>query len=174
MTEELINQIRGNKRKAQQEFYNKYSVQMFRLAYRYVDNEQDAGNIVNTGFYKIFNNINRFIYRNDISLIVWMKKIITNEALLFLRQKFTYNELYDISSAVLFSDDMPDNNLMLEDYYRLIRELPHDLRTVFNLFAIEGYSHKEIAELLNIKEASSRVYLTRARKMLQENLTKNK
>lgn len=146
---------------------------MFRLAYRYVDNEQDAANIVNTGFYKIFSNINRFIYRNEMSLIVWMKKIITNEALFFLRQRFTYHEIEDIQSEILYSEDAPDNNLMLEDYYRLIRELPHDLRTVFNLFAIEGYSHKEIAELLDIKEASSRVYLSRARKILQEKLTKN-
>jgi len=172
MTEELLTQIKRNKRNAQQEFYKKYSVQMFRLAYRYVDDEQDAGNIVNSGFYKIFSNINKFIYRNDISLIIWMKKIITNEALIFLRQKFIYNELDDIPTAGSFSEDIPDNNLILEDYYRLIRELPHDLRTVFNLYAIEGYSHKEIAGLLKIKEASSRVYLTRARRILQKNLTK--
>ena len=171
MTEEFLNQLKHNKREAQQEFYNSYSVQMFRLVYRYVDNEQDAGDIVNTGFYKIFRNINRFIYRNEISLNVWMKKIIINEALVFLRQKFTYHEIEDIPSEMLFSEDITDDNLMLEDYYRLIRELPHDLRTVFNLFAIEGYSHKEIAELLNIREASSRVYLSRARKILQEKLT---
>jgi RNA polymerase sigma-70 factor (ECF subfamily) len=57
---------------------------------------------------------------------------------------------------------------MAEDYYQLIRRLPHDFRTVFNLYAIDGYSHKEIAEELGIKETSSRVYLNRARKLLQE------
>ena len=172
MTEEVINQLKRNKRKAQHEFYNKYSVQMFRLAYRYVYNEQDAADIVNSGFYKIFSNINRFIYKNELSMLAWMKKIIINEALSFLRKKFTYSELDEIPSEEMFSGEIPDTDLMLEDYYNLIRKLPDDLRTVFNLYAIEGYSHKEIAVSLNIKEASSRVYLTRARKMLQENLIK--
>ena len=102
-----------------------------------------------------------------------MKKIMVNETLIFLRHKYNYVELDDIQSDVLLSKDKPDNNLLLEEYYELIRELPYDLRTIFNLYAIEGYSHKEIAKQLNIQESSSRVYLTRARKILQKNLTKN-
>jgi RNA polymerase sigma factor (sigma-70 family) len=170
MTEELIEQIRQNNRKAQEEFYKLYSVRMFRLIYRYVNNEQDAGSIVNTGFYKIFNSINRFKYNNEISFIAWMNKILINEALSFLRQKVTYNETNDNQSDSMASENIPENNLLLEDYYNLIRKLPQDLRTVFNLYAIDGYSHKEIATKLNIKESSSRVYLMRARKILQENL----
>ena len=171
MSEKLLNQIISKNKKAQQEFYFKYSAQMFRLAYRYVNNEQDAGSIVNIGFFKIFNNINKFTYRNEISFIAWMKKIIINETLTFLRQKIAYYDLPENQSNLLITENIPENNLLLEDYYNLIRKLPQDLRIVFNLFAIEGFSHREIAEQLNIKESSSRVYLTRARKILRQNLT---
>jgi RNA polymerase sigma-70 factor (ECF subfamily) len=172
MTEELIEQIKQNNRKAQEEFYKRYSVQMFRLTYRYVNNEQDAGSIVNFGFYKIFNSISRFYYHNEISFIAWMKRIVINEALSFLRQKVTYDEISDKQSDSMANENILENNLLLEDYYSLIRNLPQDLRTVFNLYAIDGYTHKEIANKLHIKESSSRVYLMRARKILQQNLTK--
>lgn len=172
MTETLILQIKQNKRKAQQKFYYKYAEQMFSLTYRYVNNEQDAGSIINIGFYKIFKNIDSFIYINEKALIAWMKKIIINEALIFLRRKINYSEIHENQLEVLHPKNISDNNLILEDYYNLIRQLPHDLRTVFNLYAIDGYSHKEIAEKMNIKESSSRVYLTRARKILQQSLTK--
>jgi RNA polymerase sigma factor (sigma-70 family) len=170
MTAELIEQIRQNNRKAQEEFYKRYSVRMFRLTYRYVNNEQDAGSIVNTGFYKIFNSIKRFKYINEISFIAWMNKIIINEALSFLRRRISYSEIDDHQADSMASENIPENNLLQEDYYNLIRKLPQDLRTVFNLYAIDGYPHKEIATKLNIKESSSRVYLMRARKILQENL----
>ncbi len=170
MTEELIEQIRQNSRRAQEEFYKRYSVRMFRLTYRYVNNEQDAGSIVNSGFYKIFSSIKRFKYINEISFIAWMNKIVINEALSFLRQKLTYNVLDDNQSDSMATEEIPENNLLLDDYYNLIRKLPQDLRTVFNLYAIDGYTHKEISTKLNIKESSSRVYLMRARKILQENL----
>ena len=136
-----------------------------------MNNEQDAGSIVNIGFYKIFNSIGRFNYHDEISLISWMKKIVINEALYFLRRKFRFNEIDDNRSDLLINENIPENNLLLEDYYNLIRKLPQDLRTVFNLFAIDGYPHKEIARKLNIKESSSRVYLMRARKILQQDLT---
>ncbi len=170
MTEKLIDQVKQNEKKAQEEFYHRYSVQMFRLIYRYVNNEQDAGSIVNNGFHKIFNSISRFQYHNEISLIAWMKKIVINEALTFLRQKFNYRDIDDIHPDMMVHADTPENNLMLEDYYNLIRELPQDLRTVFNLYAIDGYLHKEIARILDINESSSRVYLMRARRILQQNL----
>jgi len=173
MTEQLLESVREKKRQSQQEFYYKYSVQLFRVAYRYVNNECDAGSILNSGFYKIFNNIAKFIYINEKSLIAWMKKIIVNEALLFLRGRFKYDEIQNTGIEAISIEDPTENNLILGDYYRLIQELPDDLRTVFNLYAIDGFSHKEISDQLNIKESSSRVYLMRARIILQEKLTKN-
>lgn len=171
MTEPLIERIKQQNRRAQEAFYHRYSVQMFLLTYRYVNNEQDAGSIVNAGFHKIFESIGRFSYHNERSFIAWMKKIIINEALSFLRRKFSYSDLDDIRTEQVASMHNPESNLMLQEYYDLIRALPQDLRTVFNLYAIDGYSHKEIARELNITESSSRVYLMRARKILQQKLT---
>jgi len=102
-----------------------------------------------------------------------MKKIIINEALKFLRSKIAYDDIDETKSDIFNADNISENNLLLEDYYNLIKKLPSDLRTVFNLFVIEGFSHKEIAEKLFIKESSSRVYLTRARKILQKKITLN-
>jgi RNA polymerase sigma-70 factor (ECF subfamily) len=172
MTGQLLERVRRKDRKAQHEFYQLYSTPMFRLTYRYVNNEVDAGSIVNMGFYNIFNHIGEFIYQGEKSLQAWMKKIIINEALMFLRQQYTHPSLEDCSPGNLQDEIFPCEDLMLEDYYQLIRQLPVDLRTVFNLFAIDGFSHKEIAWQLNIKESSSRVYLARARNILQEKIMK--
>lgn len=172
MIEKLIEQLKKSDRKAQKEFYFKYAAQMFRLVYRYVNNEHDAGSIVNYGFFKIFTGINKFIYQDESRFMAWIKRIMINESLIFLRKKVTYSNLTDNLSHDSSYDNIPDVNLILEDYYNLLRELPDKLRTVINLYAIDGYSHKEIASLLNIKETSSRVYLFRAREFLQKRLTK--
>jgi RNA polymerase sigma factor (sigma-70 family) len=175
MTEILIHRIIKKEKKAQEEFYKKYSPQMFRVIYRYVKNEADAGSILNMGFFKIFSKIERIIYKNEISFIAWMKKIMINESLMFLRQNDHFINI-DTCYEELPPDEenCPDKVLTIEDYYSLIRQLPHDLRTVFNLFALDGFSHKEIAAELNISESSSRVYLTRARVLLKKSLTEEK
>ncbi|MCD4792385.1 MAG: RNA polymerase sigma factor [Bacteroidales bacterium] len=172
MTKKLLAGVKRGNRKAQKEFYDKYSVRMFKLAYRYVNNETDADSIVNYGFFKIFSNLDKFIYKEERSLIAWMKKIIINEALGFLRQNTLFSDISEIEKESVISN-VNENNLDLETYYCIIKNLPDDYRTVFNLHAIEGYSHKEISEKLDIKTSSSRVYLTRARKLLQEKLNKN-
>lgn len=171
MTRLLIHRIKQNERKAQEKFYKKYSPQMFRLVYRYVKNEADAGSVLNMGFYKIFSSIDKLIYINEICFLAWMKKIMINESLMFLRQQFSFIDIEDYPQELPVEDCNPDNNLILEDYLNLIRQLPRDLRTVFNLYAIDGFTHKEIGAELNIAESSSRVYLTRARALLQKSLT---
>ncbi len=172
MTEILINRIIKKEKKAQEEFYKKYSPQMFRLIYRYVKNEAEAGSILNIGFFKIFSKIERINYINEISFIAWMKKIMINESLMFLRHNDHFINIDTCSEELPLDEaNCPDTGLMIEDYYFLIRQLPQDLRTIFNLFAIDGFSHKEIATELNISESSSRVYLTRARALLKRSLT---
>lgn len=172
MTDKQLELVKKKDRKAQQAFYCEFSPRMFRLAYRYVSNEQDAGSIVNMGFFKIFNHIQEVVYQSEISLQAWMKKIVINEALMFLRQRFPIKEPVNNLTEELNLENISGDNLVVEDYYKLIRRLPDDLRTVFNLYAIDGYTHKEIALQLNIHESSSRVYLSRARKLLQEYLSK--
>ena len=166
-----VKQLKHKNQKTQHEFYKMFSTFLFRVAYRYVNNEQDAGSIVNIGFYNIFQNIGKFNYTNQEMLVAWMKKIIVNEALTLLRKKHEYTNIEDLNYEISQNSHHADNNLTAEDYYKMIQSLPYNLRTVFNLYAIEGYSHKEIASKLEIEESSSRVYLVRARKSLQELLS---
>ncbi|MBN1119203.1 MAG: sigma-70 family RNA polymerase sigma factor [Bacteroidales bacterium] len=170
MSDKRFHRIIQNDFKAQKEFYMAYSQKLFLTIYRYVKNEQDAGSIINMGFYKIFKALSDFEYQNEQMLVAWMKKIMINEALTFLRQnsKFTNTALEIIEEPSL--DELPSDKLVFEDYLKMVHELPQDLRTVFNLYAIDGFSHKEIAEKLEIKESSSRVYLARARKILQQKI----
>lgn len=170
--EELLKKLKSKDRMAQHDFYKQFSVRIFRLVYRYVSNEQDAGSIVNGAFFKMFSNIRDFEYKDQVSMLAWMKKIAVNEALMFLRQKVTFVEMDDNVTNDQVIDVGPGDNLVIEDYYRLIMTLPVELRTVFNLYAIEGFNHGEIALKLNISESSSRVYLLRARRLLQNYLLK--
>lgn len=168
ITEKLITKVRRKNLKAQKDFYHKYARIMYNVAYRYVNNEADAGSIVNYAFFKIFENIDNFSYKNERSFIAWMKKIVANEALGCLRKSIQFDEITEnkIEEHII----IPENNLDLEVYYNIIKELPKDYKTVFNLYAIEGFTHDEISQSLNIKASSSRVYLTRARKILQEKI----
>lgn len=173
MIEKLLSSLKRKSRKAQEEFYKRYSARMFSISYRYVINEQDAGSIVNNGFYKIFANIDKLTDVNEQQLIGWMKRIVINVALMLLRSRARYPELKNAEEEIIVDAEITDESLVLEDYYNLIKNLSNEVRTVFNLYAIDGYSHKEIAAQLDIKESSSRVYLSRARKILQEKLTTN-
>jgi RNA polymerase sigma-70 factor (ECF subfamily) len=173
MDDKLIEKVRRRERKAQHILYQQFAAILFKLVYRYVTNEQDAGSIVNIAFFKIFNSIDNFIYRDQKNMLAWMKRITINESLIFLRQRFKYHEIDRCFPEDLIHEDLPDTNLLAEDYYQLIRRLPEDLRTVFNLYAIDGYNHKEIARHLKIKESSSRVYLARARSLLRNYLSEN-
>ena len=97
-----------------------------------------------------------------------MERIVINEALMFLRKYRLHKSAETNEPADSTINPCFEEHLDSEYFYRLIRRLPGDLRTVFNMYAIDGFSHKEIARELNIKEESSRVYLTRARKILQD------
>ncbi|MDD3891786.1 MAG: sigma factor, partial [Bacteroidales bacterium] len=106
-----IKQLKHKNRKTQQEFYKKVSVRLFRVAYRYVNNEQDAGSIVNIGFYNIFQNMDGFTYTNDEMLMAWMKKIIVNEALAVLKKKHKYINIDEVDYEISQNGYHTDNNL---------------------------------------------------------------
>jgi len=101
----------------------------------------------------------------------WMKKIVVNEALTLLRKKNEFTSISEIDYNDPQTELQTDNNLTAEDYYKMIQNLPSEQQTVFNLYAIDGYSHKEIANKLGVEESSSRVYLLRARRALQQLLS---
>lgn len=170
MTEEiLIEKCKAGQPSAQKVLYERYAERMFRVCYRYVKNELDAEDILINGFVKIYKNIARFEYRGKGSLDGWIKRIIVNESLMFLRKK-TYLHLSTEDVPNLESHDTPDMNINAEEIYALVMELPTGYRTVFNLYAIEGYSHKEIAEQLGVTESTSKSQLSKARAALKRML----
>lgn len=171
MTEQQ--QIEGCKAgdsKAQRSLYDTYSRKMMGVCMRYCGNDRDtAMDLLQEGFVRIFTGIKSYDGRG--SLEGWIRKVVVNVALDYIRTNDLLRNTEDIelvveqdidSSAI---DDISANELM-----ELIAELPDGFRTVFNMFVIEGYSHKEIADKLGITESTSRSQLTRAKQLLQKKL----
>lgn len=168
---ELIEKCRKQDRKAQKTLYERYDAAMFRVVYRYIRDRQDAEDVQIKAFFKVFQHIAKFEYRGEGSLSAWIRRIVVNEALMFLRkQPFEWVPVEEAFSN--HSDLQADINLNAEDIIRAVRELAPGFRAVFNLYAIEGYNHPEIAEMLDISEGTSKSQLSRARQILREKLTK--
>jgi RNA polymerase sigma factor (sigma-70 family) len=144
---------------------------MFRICYRYIGNQMDTEEVVQNGFLKVFQNIAKMEYRGIKQFENWLITIFINESLNFLKRKnIEFISLNEISDDIASE---PLNYHGEEDYYQLLLELPIGYRTVFSLYAIEGYSHKEIADRLDISESTSRSQLTKARKFLQKKINGN-
>lgn len=166
---ELISACLKGNQQAQRYLYNLYKADLFGLCLRYAHDREEAHDILQEGFIKIFKNLDRF--KPICPVIFWMKKIMVNAALEHLRKhkkhkqsQYELNE--EICESQLDTRDVQNTAELVE----LIQKLPVDYRMVFNLYAIEGYTHKEIAELMDIKESTSKVRLMRARGMLQMKL----
>lgn len=172
MDEDLIEKLRHHDILAQELFYKKYANKMFRICYRYIGNEVETSEILNDGFYKVFVQIRSFREGGIQGLIAWMSKIMVNECLqcIRMRKKILFvNETEALAEQSLI---MPDEQIVAEDYYELIRQLGDSYRIVFNLFVMEGYSHKDISKMLNIPENTSRSFLLRARLELKRKIEK--
>ena len=167
--EELIKQCVRNQPKAQRQVYETYSSLMYGVCLRYIKEPESAEEIMITGFTKIFDKINQFKFEG--SFEGWMRRVMVNESLTYIRKnKYMYLEV-DIEKA----DREPDltylgNELAAEDLLKMIQQLPMGYRTVFNLYAIEGYSHREIANQLGVSENTSKSQLSRARSLLKRYL----
>ena len=145
---------------------------MFRLCFRYVREQQEAEDVLCKGFLKVFDNIGRFEARGPGSLDKWIVKIMVNEALMFLRKK-RFEFVSEDVAVQIPADIQTDAALEAEDIYEMIRALPIGYRTVFNLYAIEGFSHPEIAEKLGISVGTSKSQLSKARAQLREMLNQS-
>ncbi len=167
--EKLIAGCKKNSAKAQRELYDQYSGLMFSICKRYIGESTQAEDTMINGFMKIFNNIEQ--YTGAGSFEGWMKRIIVNESLTFIRKnKNMYLEV-DIEAANFEPNyDSLNSKLEADDLMKMVNELPTGYRTVFNLYAIEGFSHKEIAEKLSINVNTSKSQLSRARALLQNKL----
>lgn len=165
--EQLIKGCIRRDRNAQKSLYDRYSSKMYALSYRYVKDSMDAEDVLVTAFTKIFDRISQ--YKSEGSFEGWIRKVVVNEALTFLRR----NRSMYLETDLEVADRDPDyrtlsDHLEAEDLLRLIQELPSGYRIVFNMYAIDGYSHKEIAEQLGISENTSKSQLSRARTYLQK------
>jgi RNA polymerase sigma-70 factor (ECF subfamily) len=168
---ELIKRCQKADPKAQEWIYGQHADSFFRMVMRYVKNREDAEDVLITAFTKIFNRIDSFSYQGDGSLQGWMKKVVINEALMWLRRRHSFalvdsvNELTEEESLETLS------TLDAEDIYQMITQLPTGYRTVFNLYVVEGYAHQEIAAMLSITESTSRTQLFKAKALLKKMLT---
>ncbi len=168
----LIERVKRRERVAQRELYDLYAGRLLSASLRYVTRRDVAEDLLHDSFIKIFKSIDSFTYRGDGSLRAWMERITINTALEWLRQQnrldvVSYNDDYmptmiDVAEPTAEDvDQIPQSEVL-----RLIAELPDGYRTVFNLFTIEGYSHREIAHELGINEKSSSSQLLRAKRLL--------
>lgn len=170
--EELLKGCLKRERSAQKRLYETYSSKMYGLCYRYVKDSMEAEDILVTAFMKVFDKIEQF--KNEGSFEGWIRRIVVNEALTHLRR----NRSMYLETELEQADREPDydrlsDHLEAEDLMNMIQELPTGYRIVFNLYAIDGYSHKEIAEQLGISENTSKSQLSRARTYLQKMLVEH-
>ncbi len=166
---ELIEGCRHNERAAQKALYEQMAGKMFALCCRYVKDRLEAEDVLVTAFTKMFERIDQF--KGEGSFEGWVRKIVVNEALSYLRK----NKSMYLTTEIEAADREPDfnnmgNQLEAEDLLKLVAALPEGYRIVFNLYAIDGYTHKEIATQLGISENTSKSQLSRARGYLQNKL----
>lgn len=168
---ELVTLLTQGDRNAQREFYDRYAGRILTICRRYARTTAEAEDILQEGFLKAFVHIKTF--RFESSLYTWLTRIIIRTALNAGRQKLYLMPMVDVyDSEILDSDASVISHLEAEQLIAWIQELPDGCRVVFNLFALEGYSHQEIAEMLNISEGTSKSQYSRARMLLREKIMK--
>lgn len=166
---ELIEGCKMGHRQAQKLLYDQFSGKMYALCCRYIKDRMEAEDVMVGAFTKIFERIDQFKYEG--SFEGWIRRVMVNESLTYLRKNKSMYLETDIEAADREPDYAKlDSQLEAEDLLKLIGELPGGYRIVFNLYALDGYSHKEIADQLGISENTSKSQLSRARTFLQKRL----
>ena len=157
MSESLVWRIRNHDPQAMRELYEQNVGRLASVCRRYVPAEDDAKDILQNSFVRIFTSISAFDYRDEVSFRAWMKKIVVNEALHFLqeRRRLHFEELTEDVDRPTADEEPLVEQITPDELHQLIRKLPDGYRTVVNLFVFEGMSHRQIAQLLGIREASS-------------------
>ena len=175
MTEEAI--LKGcleNDATAQRELYNKFSPKMLSVCYRFAHNREDAEDMLQEGFIKVFTQIHSFENRGAFE--GWIRRIIVHTCINILKKNKKFNESVDIihATGLQIREETVPSVIQAKQVVECIRMLPLGYRTVLNLYAIEGYSHREIAGMLGIEESTSRSQYTRAKAMLEDILVRKK
>jgi RNA polymerase sigma factor (sigma-70 family) len=175
MTEELL--LAGclkNNATAQEELYNRFSPRMLGVCYRFGKNREDAEDMMQEGFIKVFTQMHQ--YRNEGALEGWIRRIMVHTCINHLKKNKKFSESLDIihANTMQINEEMIPAIMQAKQVVECIRMLPIGYRTVLNLYAIEGFQHKEIANMLDIEESTSRSQYTRAKAMLEEILIRKK
>ena len=175
MTEQAI--IAGclhNDTAAQRELYNRYSPKMLSVCYRFAQSREDAEDMLQEGFIKVFTQIHTF--QNKGAFEGWIRRIVVHTCINFLKKYKKFNENVDLAYAnyIQVKEETIPSIMQARQIIECIRLLPIGYRTVLNLYALEGYSHKEIGEMLDIEESTSRSQYTRSQAMLEMILIRKK
>ncbi|MEO6135080.1 MAG: sigma-70 family RNA polymerase sigma factor [Ginsengibacter sp.] len=175
MTEEMM--LHGcleNLATAQQALYDRFSARMLGVCYRYARNREDAEDMMQEGFMKVYSQIHQF--RNTGALEGWVRRIVVHTCINILKKNKKFSDSVDLvhASSIQMNEYNIPSILQAKQVVECIRLLPLGYRTVLNLYAIEGYSHKEIGSILDIEESTSRSQYTRARALLEDILLKKR
>ena len=175
MTEELM--IAGclrNNAAAQEALYQRFSPRMLGVCYRFAKNREDAEDMLQEGFIKVFTQMHQ--YRSEGALEGWIRRIIVHTCINILKKNKKFSDSVDIihANSIHIKEDQIPSIMQAKQVVECIRMLPIGYRTVLNLYAIEGFSHREIATILDIEESTSRSQYTRAKAMLEDILVKKK
>jgi RNA polymerase sigma-70 factor (ECF subfamily) len=170
--EEFIKRCLNNDPHAQEALYKRYAPKMFGICLRFTRNKMEAEDVLQEGFIKIFTYLKD--YRSEGSLEGWMRRTIINTAINYYKKQSKRFRDMNIDQAEIadYNDENVIDKLSTNELLTLIQDLPNGYRMVFNLSIIEGYTHKEIGEILNISENTSKSQLSRARSVLQSKIRK--
>lgn len=164
---QLVTALQRREARAHKITYEKYASRMMAVCLRYIANRDDAEDVLIEGFMRVFERIDQF--RNEGSFEGWVRRVMVTESLMFLRKNKAWRQEVPLDDLGIEPDyQWAHDQLDAEALIRLVAQLPDGYRTVFNLYAIEGYSHAEIAELTGISEGTSKSQLSRARALLQD------
>lgn len=175
MTDDLmLSGCLRNNATAQEALYSRFSPRMLGVCYRFAKNREDAEDMLQEGFIKVFSQIHQ--YRNEGALEGWIRRIVVHTCINILKKNKKFSDSVDITNAhsIHIREEMIPSIMQAKQVVECIRSLPLGYKTVLNLYAIEGYSHKEIAFMLDIEESTSRSQYTRAKSMLEEILIRKK
>lgn len=161
------------KKEAQHQLYNKYAAAMLGLCYRYTKSYEDAEDVLQDGFIRVFTHLHQF--KQDGELGAWIRRIMVNAALTYLQKHSRYRKEMNVDEMILHpvSEDNPDIKLETKQLIEIIRQLPSGYQTIFNLVAVEGYNQTEVAELLKMNTNTVRSQYSRAKTMLIKMLKEN-
>ncbi|MEN7548886.1 sigma-70 family RNA polymerase sigma factor [Rapidithrix thailandica] len=165
--DELVKGCIKGERKAQKQLYDTFSKKMMGICMRYSKKSEDAEDILQEAFIKVFKNIKKF--RGESSLFYWIKRIVINTAINYHRSKLYLYPMVDVQELHSLADkEFTLSNFQYKDLLIFLKKLPTGCQVIFNLYAIEGYQHKEIAEQLGISEGTSKSQYARAKSLLRD------